>query len=237
MDLENRVAVITGATGALGMELASRLAGMNVRLALLDHSETRMKGLIPRLALPETQLFTKILHLSKPELLNVTAREVQEKFGQVDFLIHLVGGWTGGKTILETPGEDVQLMLDQHLWTSFFTLQAFLPYIQLSDQGRILAISSPMATRPNARTGAYAIGKAAEETLMMTLAAELKGTKVTSNVLQVRVIDKDHEKANSPSEKNQNWATPEEISATVLYLLGEGAGMINGARIPLFGIL
>jgi NAD(P)-dependent dehydrogenase (short-subunit alcohol dehydrogenase family) len=73
------------------------------------------------------------------------------------------------------------------------------------------------------------------EALMLSLAQELKGTGITANLLMVRTIDVAHERQNNPSQKNQSWTGPEEISATLLHLCGEEAGMINGARIPLYG--
>lgn len=70
---------------------------------------------------------------------------------------------------------------------------------------------------------------------MLSLAQEVKGSGVTANLLLVRMIDVAHERQINPSDKNRNWTSPEEISATLLHLCSEQAGMINGARIPLFG--
>ena len=70
---------------------------------------------------------------------------------------------------------------------------------------------------------------------MLTLAEEYKGTGVTANVLRVRTIDVKHERDTDPSPKTASWTTPEEIAAAILYLCSNEAGMVNGARIPLYG--
>ncbi len=70
---------------------------------------------------------------------------------------------------------------------------------------------------------------------MLSLAQELRGSGVTANLILVRNIDVDHKRQSSPSPENQSWTSPEEISATLLHLCSQEAGMINGARIPLFG--
>jgi NAD(P)-dependent dehydrogenase (short-subunit alcohol dehydrogenase family) len=88
-------------------------------------------------------------------------------------------------------------------------------------------ISSPLAGRPNAKGGPYAIGKAGQEALMLTLSQELRGTGVTANLLQARSIDAKRE---SPSA-----TTPDELAEAILYLLSEEAGTVNGARLPMFG--
>ncbi len=96
-------------------------------------------------------------------------------------------------------------------------------------------VTSPYAARPAAKGGPYAIGKAGQEALMLTLSQELKGTGVTANLLQARTIDVKREKVTSPTAENAAWTTPEELSAAILYLLSEEGGALNGAKLPLYG--
>ena len=70
---------------------------------------------------------------------------------------------------------------------------------------------------------------------MLTLSQELIGTGVTANLLQARTIDANDEKISAPSPDNASWTTPEELAASILYLLSDEAGTINGAKIPLYG--
>ncbi len=67
------------------------------------------------------------------------------------------------------------------------------------------------------------MGKAAQETLMATLAEEIKGSGVTANVLRVRTIDVNHERENHPAPRIASWTTPEEIAEAVLYLCSDAA--------------
>ncbi|MCL5429699.1 MAG: SDR family oxidoreductase [Chloroflexi bacterium] len=149
--------------------------------------------------------------------------------------MNFLGGWIGGKGIFETEEEDLNAMLDQHLHASYAMIKAFVPPMLKNGWGRVLAVSSPNAGRPPGNNSPYAVGKSALEALMLSLAQEVKGTGVTANLLLVRTIDVAHERQTNPSEKNKSWTSPEEISATLLHLCSEEAGMINGARIPLFG--
>jgi len=96
-------------------------------------------------------------------------------------------------------------------------------------------ITSPYASRPVAKGGPYAVGKAGQEALMQTLSQELKGTGVTANLLQAKTIDARREKVFAPSAENAIWTTPEELTTALLYLLSDAAGTVNGAKIPLFG--
>ncbi|MFH1523893.1 MAG: SDR family oxidoreductase, partial [Chloroflexota bacterium] len=163
------------------------------------------------------------------------AEAVVAKFSKIDILLHLVGGWTGGKTLLEASADDLTFMLNQHVWTSFNVIQAFVPHLIKNRWGRVVMITSPFADRPNPKGGPYAVGKSGQEALMLTLSQELKGTGVTANLLQAKTIDAKREKISKSSSDNVSWTTPEELTAAILYLLSEEAGTVNGAKIPIFG--
>jgi NAD(P)-dependent dehydrogenase (short-subunit alcohol dehydrogenase family) len=235
MSLENRVAVISGATGVLGALMAGELTKRGASLALLDIDAGRLDALALSLALPASRLLTRKVNLLDPAETQAAAEIVGAHFNRLDILLHLVGGWTGGKSLLETSPDDLVFMLNQHIWTSFNVTRAFLPQLVSNGWGRIVMITSPYAARPSAKGGPYAIGKAGQEALMLTLAQELKGTGVTANLLQAKAIDARREKISNPSPENASSTTPEELANGILFLLTEDAGTVNGAKIPLYG--
>ena len=235
MSLENRVAVITGATGGLGSTLSRELAARGVNLALLAMDPARLETQVRTLALPPDRIFTQTVDLLDLAGTKSAASEVLAKFGRIDILLHVVGGWTGGKTLVESPSDDLIFMLNQHVWTTFNVIQAFVPALVSNGWGRVAMITTPYAARPNAKGGPYAVGKAGQEALMQALSQELNGTGVTANLLQAKTIDVQRKKISAPSPDNTSWTTPEELTAAILYLLSDEAGTVNGAKIPLYG--
>jgi len=235
MDLKDRVAVITGATGGLGSVVTRELARRGANLALLDIDPTKLETLTGDLSLPAARFLSRTVDLLDPAEAESVARAVSAKFNKVDILLHVVGGWTGGKSLLKAPADDLAFMLNQHVWTSFNVIRAFVPYLITNGWGRVVMITSPYAARPNAKGGPYAVGKSGQEALMLTLAQELKGTGVTANLLQAKTIDVKREKVSNPSPANAAWTTPEELTSAILYLLSEEAGTVNGAKLPMFG--
>jgi NAD(P)-dependent dehydrogenase (short-subunit alcohol dehydrogenase family) len=235
MSLEKRVAVITGATGGLGNTLACELADRGANLALLAIDPDRLASQARSLELPEARVFAKSVDLLDLKATKSAAQAVLAKYGRIDILLHVVGGWTGGKTLVDAPASDLEFMLNQHVWTTFNVIQAFVPALLRNGWGRVAMITSPYAARPNAKGGPYAVGKAGQEALMQTLSQELIGTGVTANLLQVKTIDGQRKKVSAPSPDNNSWTTPEELTAAILYLLSDAAGTVNGAKIPLFG--
>jgi NAD(P)-dependent dehydrogenase (short-subunit alcohol dehydrogenase family) len=223
--MKNRVVVITGATGVLGQLAARTFAEKGASLALISDNQDVLDSLAKELNLPEERILTHAADLLDESAVQAATEAVSAKYGRVDALIHLVGGWTGGKTLAESDADAFEFMLNQHAWTTIHLLRAFSPKLAKNGWGRVIAVSSPLANKPTAKMGAYAMGKAAQETLLMTLADEFTGTGVTVNVIQVKAIDvKDSGKGTSP----------QEIVSAMLYLFSDEAGKVNGARIPLY---
>lgn len=235
MDLSDRVALVCGAAGGSGSMVSKTLAEHGARLGILGRNRERLQHLASEMALPDEQLLTLAADLGDKESAQKAVDTVIERFGRLDILVQLVGGWTGGKTLDATPLDDFRMMVDQHLWTTLYILRAALPELKKNQWGRVFVVSSPAAANPPAKGGAYAIGKAAQEALIATLAEEVKGTGVTANILRVKTIDVDHTRRKEPSAANAFWTTPEEIAAAILYLCSQEAGAINGARLPLYG--
>ena len=235
MSLEMRTAVITGAGGGLGSILAHRLAALNVNLALLGRTADRLDALAAALDRPAGSVYALAVDLLNPAAAASAASQVAARFGHIDILLHLVGGWTGGKTLVEASPADLEMMINQHIWTSFNLVQAFVPHLVKNGWGRIIMVTSPSASAPSARGGPYAIGKAGQEALMLALSQELKDSGVTANLLQVKNLDVQREKYSHPSTASAGWTTPEECSAAVQYLLSDEGGIVNGAKLPLFG--
>jgi len=235
MTLKDRVAIITGASGGLGRVLVQQFAERGARLALLDRNPERLRQLVLDLKLTEDRYLLSDSDLTEPEAVRAAAGDVVARFGRAEILLNLVGGFVGGKKVVELAGDDLSAMLQQHVWTTFHLAQAFVPHFVANGWGRFLVISSPRALNPGGNSAAYAIGKAGEEVLTLSLAQELKDTGVTANVILVRSIDVEHRRDRDPTSENASWTTPEEIASAVMYLCTDEARMVNGARIPLYG--
>ena len=221
----NKNIIITGATGALGSLAAKTFAGMGHNLALLDLDKNKLDSLTRDLNLPSERLYAHTVDLLNGQAVQDSAEAVLKKFGSIHALFHLVGGWSGGKTFAETPSDDLESMLNQHIRTTFNLFKTFQEPLSKSGWGRVITISPSTVANPPAKRGVYLAAKSAQETMMLALAAELKEFNVTANIIQVKAID---------VENKGTGTTPEVIVATMQYLFSDGADKINGARIPLY---
>lgn len=221
----NKTIIITGATGVLGSLVAKTFAGMEHNLALLDIDKNKLDSLVRELNLPSERIYTQTVNLLDGHALQDSAAAILSKFGAVHALFHLVGGWSGGKSFAETPTDDLESMLDQHVRTTFNLFKAFEEPLSQNGWGRVITISPSTVANPPAKRGVYTAAKAAQETMMLALAAELKEFNVTANIIQVKAID---------IENKGTGTTPAEIVSTMQYLFSDDAGKITGARIPLY---
>ena len=222
---QGKVIVITGATGALGNKTAHAFSARGHSLALLDNDQHKLDALTPDLNLSADRLFASVVDLRDGNALRSTAQAGVAKFGGVHALIHLVGGWVGGSTLIEASTEDLDFMLGQHVWTTFHLFQTFAPHLTKNGWGRVMIVSAATVPTPPGKTGPYTAAKAAQENMVLTLAAELRDKGVTANIIQVRAID---------VENKGTGTTPDEIVAAMMYLFSEAASKVNGARIPVY---
>ena len=225
--MKNKTILITGATGGLGTKTAHSFAGRGHSLVLLDNDQSKLDVLTRELDLSADRLIASVIDLKDGEAVRSAAETVSAKFGSLHALVHLVGGWVGGKTLTEASAQELGFMLGQHVWTTFHLFQSFTPLLVKSGSGRVIVVSASTVPNPPGKTGPYTAAKAAQENLVLTLASELKEQAVTANIIQVRAID---------AGNTGKGTTPEEIVAAILYLFSDEASKVSGARIPVYSL-
>jgi len=229
------VVLVTGATGPLGKVVVARFAADGSRLALVGRERAKLDAQAADTALDADRWLPVVGELTDAAAARAVVEAVVERFGRIDVLIHLVGGWAGGTPVVDLDPDEVREMLDQHLWTTLHVAQAVVPGMVERGFGRVLAVTSPFAAHPAGKGASYAIAKAAEEVLLRSLARETSGSGVTANLVVVRTIDAKHEREAALTPKNAAHATPEEIADVFAFLASPAAGAVTGARIPLDG--
>src|SRR6185436_5459829 len=151
----SKTIVITGAAGALGSETAKAFAARGDSLVLLGHDQDKLNSLARDLNISDDRLFISVIDLRDGNAVHAAAEAVAAKFGGAHALIHLVGGWIGGKTLVEASAEDLDFMIDQHIWTTFHLFQSFVPQLIKNGWGRVMIVSASTVEDPPGKTGTY----------------------------------------------------------------------------------
>lgn len=239
----DRVVLITGATGGLGTAVAHEFAQTEARLALTSHSEQALHKLVQDLALPGERTVAPMADLTRANEAQDLVETILGRFGRLDVLLNTVGGWAGGQPVALSTDDGQQddglriweRMLALNLNSAFYLSRAALPPMLEAGWGRIVHIASRTALQPRPKVAGYAVSKMGVITLTEVIAAEVKGTGVTANVLLASTIDTPDNRRMMPKADPRDWVPPEQIAATMRFLCSEAAGSINGARIAVYG--
>jgi len=226
--MNEKTALVTGADGGLGI---------HVTRALLD-AGFLVTGLAPKIKQSDFERpgFTALpSRLDSLEAAKRSADSVITKFGKIDVLAHLVGGFAGGPSVTETDDATFRRMFEMNVDSAFHILRAVLPHMQKAGNGRIIAIGSRAAESPGPGVGAYSASKAALVSLIRTVAVENKDSGITANVILPGTIDTPANRKAMPKADITNWVQPAAIASLMVWLASDAAGDMTGGVIPLYG--
>jgi len=232
-DLSGVTVAVAGAAGGLGPVVCKRLADAGASLALTDRSEDRLAEVADGLDLPAERIDTQVVDLLDPEAASTWARDLGGRFGGVDGLLHLVGGWKGGEPLATFPMEDYEFLHDLLVRTVQYTTRAFRDLLAGSGRGRFVLISSSQAQHPGGTNAAYGAAKAAAESWTLALADDLAHTGATANIVVVEAILTPRMRMENPDNDYPSFTPAEHIAEATAFLLSEAAEKMNGQRLSL----
>ena len=231
----NPVAVLTGGTGGLGREVARRLAARGFSLALSYLMPDEANEAEEYLGLGEDRLMLRRCDCTDGEAAASFVDDAAQRFGGVNVLCCLVGGWTGGRDVENTDDVRFERMIDVNLRTAFYASRAAIPHLRKATWGRIVMIGSRAAIEPPGGQAAYNVAKAGVIALARSIAQEVGDTEITANVVVPSVVDTPAFRKAVPFADYVDWPTPGEIAAVLDFIASPDSAVINGAMIPVYG--
>jgi NAD(P)-dependent dehydrogenase (short-subunit alcohol dehydrogenase family) len=226
--MKGKVALITGANGGLGthvtrmfLEAAASVVGLSPSIQNSDFNHQNFSALPASL---------ESLDAARNAVATVIGR-----FGRIDVLAHLVGGFAGGPSVAETDDAAFQRMFQLNVNSAFHMIRAVLPHMRKAASGRIIAIGSRAAEYPGAGVGAYSASKAALVSLMKTVALENKDSGITANVILPGTMDTPANRKAMPAADISDWVQPSTVGSLILWLASDAGKEISGAAIPIYG--
>jgi NAD(P)-dependent dehydrogenase (short-subunit alcohol dehydrogenase family) len=226
--MSDRVVIVTGAKGGLGSVVTERFLATGVTVVGASRSIAAEHFPAPNfVALP--------VDFTKAGAVNRAIDSIVDRYGKLDVLIHVLGGFAGGMSVAETDDATWEQMRDLNLASAFYVLRAAIPHLRKSDAGRIVAIGSLAAVEPHAGLGAYVTFKSALSSLVRTVALENKDAGLTANVVLPGTMDTPANRQAMPVADFSKWLKPTDVADLVLWLADERAAHITGTTIPIDG--
>lgn len=234
---ENAAAWITGGTGALGAVVTRNFLAAGYRVAVTYRGVKEWDALAAseNEAVTAGRLLGVETDVTDEESVGQAAVAANGKFGRLDVLVHIAGGYAGGSSVEVVDARTVRAMIDTNLVSAFWAAKHAIPFAKRHGRGRLLFISSRGALETYPGAAAYAAAKLGLHALVQTLAKELKHEGVTANAVLPSVIDTAANRAAMSGGKFDDWVKPDAIAQLLLFLASEAAAATSGALVPIYG--
>jgi len=235
--LKDRIAIITGGTGALGRAVAEHFLANGAKVAVPWIVEPEVPIFHQQMGgrFPEANIMLGKVDLGSENEVGKFVEDVAKRFGRIDILINLVGGFWGFKTVAETTLAEWQAMFDLNLKPTFLCCRAVVPIMQKNKYGRIVSVSSRTGLTGAGEFAAYAIAKGAIKTFTASLAEEVLNDNVMVNAIAPSTIDTEANRKAMPKAKHENWVNPADIARTLAFLSSDQNQVTSGVVVPVYG--
>jgi NAD(P)-dependent dehydrogenase (short-subunit alcohol dehydrogenase family) len=233
MGFSGRTVLVTGAAGNLGRAVAEAFAALGANLVLLDVAHDRLISVFGRETDRTLLLPTDLLSAVGTQR---AVTKAVERFGGVDVLCNITGGFRMGETVHETTDDTLDFLFDVNVRTLVHAARAVVPHMLSRKSGKIVNVAAYAAQKGAARMGVYAASKSAVIRLTEAMAAELREKHINVNCVLPTIIDTADNRAAMPDADPARWVAPQDLADVIVFLASDKARAIHGAAIPVAGL-
>lgn len=229
-EFSGQVAIITGASGMLASGVIPVFRAGGAKLALTC-GDDRLYERMPELRDDPNHLCLQGVDLSDAAAVDTLAGKVKARFGRIDILVNIVGGWDAGAPVHEMTVDTWQTMLRLNATITFLMCRAVIPAMLEGGGGAIVNIGARPALRSSGHDAAYAASKAAVLRLTESISEEYKGRGIRCNAVLPSALVGAEQLAADPDA----GVTPTQVGRLVGFLCSDAGSIIRGALIPAYG--
>ncbi|RII09307.1 short chain dehydrogenase [Streptomyces sp. YIM 130001] len=237
--LGGAVVAVAGAAGPAGRATLLRLAEAGATVVASDADPARLAEAVDaaRYAHGGATVTGDTVDLLDPAAAREWAVRTEKEFGRIDGLVHLVGGWRGSASFMETDLADWDFLEKLLIRTVQNTSLAFHDGLLRSPIGRYLLISAAGAGKPTRGNAAYAASKSAAEAWTLALGDDFRkaggeqGPSAAAVILVVKALVHDAMRAERPNAKFAGFTDVTELAEAITGVWERPAGEVNGTRL------
>jgi len=235
MESLQRVALVTGGTGALGSSVALDLLKFGARVAVTYRSEKEWATLQGRAGELRPHLTGAQVDLEQAQDVESLVASILARWQRIDYLVAVAGGFAAGKSF-ETDEVTWDHMLNLNLRSLISCLRSVVPVMIRQNFGRIATVSTGSILRGGgAGIAAYAVSKGAVRQLSEILADELKAYDIHVHCILPGTMDTEANRLAMPKADFSKWVRTDEVAGVVRFLLSDAARPVRSVVVPVLG--
>jgi NAD(P)-dependent dehydrogenase (short-subunit alcohol dehydrogenase family) len=234
IDPSDRTVVVTGAGGALGSAVAHAFHRDGARLALIDRSAGRLQEVCEEMK-GGAGCYPCVGDLTEEGSVASMVADIHRRFGRIDVLANVAGGFAMGSSVHQTPLQTWDFMLSLNARTVFLMSRAVIPHMLAQGRGKIVNVAARAALEGKAKMAAYVVSKSAVLRLTESMAAELGDAGINVNCILPGTIDTPQNRTDMPGADHSRWVPPPALADVIVFLASDAARAIHGAAIPVYG--
>ncbi len=242
MSIEGKVALVTGATRGIGKAIALELGRQGAVVVGTATSDAGAQSISDYLAEAGIQGRGLTLDVSCAESVESVVKSIQETFGPVAILVNNAG-ITRDNIMMRMKDDEWDSVLNTNLTSVYRVVKACLRGMTKARWGRIISVSSVVASMGNAGQANYAAAKSGMEGFTRALAREIGSRNITVNCVAPGFIDTDmtsglpeeHKAALQSQIPMNRLGRPEEVASVIGFLASEGGAYVTGESIQVNG--
>ncbi len=240
--LENEVALVTGASRGIGKAIADFLAAEGVTVIGTATSQAGADAITARFEAAGQKGAGRVLNVSDASLIGDFVKEVSASFGTISILVNNAG-ITKDNLMMRMKDDEWDDVVSTNLSSIFHVSKACLRGMVKARKGRIINISSVVAASGNPGQVNYSAAKAGMIGFTKSLAREIGGRGITVNAIAPGFIRSDMTDALPEEQREQlkqqialgRLGEPEEIAHAVMFLAGPGGAYVTGQTLHVNG--
>ncbi|MCC7120852.1 MAG: SDR family NAD(P)-dependent oxidoreductase [Gammaproteobacteria bacterium] len=233
MEFDDRCVMVTGASGNLGRAVERVFAARGATLVLVG---SRAEPLRRAFGDGDARRMLAPVNLLDTAGVAATVGAALARFGRIDVLCNLAGGFRMGPRAHDTGDDDWNAMFDLNVRTLLHASAAVVPGMIAAGGGRIVNVGAFAAQKGVARMGAYVAAKAAVIRITETMSAELRDAAINVNCVLPTIIDTPENRAAMPDADPARWVAPGDLANVIAYLASDTARAVHGAALPVTGL-
>ncbi len=236
-DFSGKVVLVTGGTGALGREVCHAFLKAGALLATTYVIDSEIPVLESKIGDLKKNIFLIKKDLGNEKDALALVSDVVKKYGRIDVLANVIGGYMAGKPVTEIDEKDWDTMMNLNLKTAFLLSKHVVAQMIRQSGGKVIHTAARPGLKGGGNDAAYVASKSGVIRLVESLAEEVKSKGINVNCILPSIIDTEPNRKAMPNADFSKWVKPSEIARVILFLASEDSRPINGTAIPVFGLV